>query len=614
MTDDLTRPIETPPPADEVAAGAAAEPAPANGVATEPAGVPAGTEPVVTAAPDPNRLRWAVGLGVAGLAIAVAIAAFIILGSRPAPEALKYIPADAAMVVEIRPDLPGDQLQKLGNLLAHFPGFKDQSTLPDKLDESLSRLVGGATNGKVDYRADLKPWLSGPAFFALRPATGATVSDPSSLDRGVLSLSTTGTVSCDMPLRGLTVSHETYNGVDLAIGSDTFACVLLGRQALLGDRASVRAAIDAHSGGTGMDRSATYQKARAALEGDQLLTIYIDGKAYLSSYSSLLESMSGVPGMGSGFLPTMPPAFPEWVIEGFRAEDDALVIDAFTAGPIAPTAGASAPPSLLPIPAAHASVMTPLAPAGTLFFVEVQGAGVALQNAVTSLRSYPNLGPALQMLDGAGGAGKLVGWLEDFGVIVVNGTDGPTGGIMLAATDETTANQQVATLLGLVALAGLGNDNVVTTESTIGGVKVTTITINNIGALVPQGQLPPGMSIPPDAKVSFSIAAKGKVILLGTGESFMTAVLTVQPGAGLVDQDRYKRATARALPGSQMTMYLGLHDIVAFAETSLPADAKARWESELKPYFAPFEALSITAATSDGSSGHARFTLSVGNP
>src|SRR5258706_5020945 len=157
MTDDLTRPIETPPatepaiptpdsipapPANEPASGPA-ETAPA--LAETP---PTGNQPVVTTgAPGPNRMRWAIGIGVAALAVAVAIGAFIVLGSRPAPEALKYIPADASLVAEIRMDLPGDQLQKLGTLLSHFPGFADQSTLPAKIDESLSRLVqqGNAT-------------------------------------------------------------------------------------------------------------------------------------------------------------------------------------------------------------------------------------------------------------------------------------------------------------------------------------------------------------------------------------------------------------------------------------------------------------------------------------
>ena len=258
MTDDLTRPIETPPPSEPFAPA-------------EPATMPAGAEPVTTAGtPGPNRVRWAVGLGVAGLAVVVAIGAFIVLGSRPMPEALKYIPADAAVVVEVRMDLPGDQLQKLGNLLGHFPGFADQSTLPAKIDESLSRLVQQGGSTEMDYVRDIKPWLSGPTFIAIRLPSSAG-SGATSKEQGVVSATTTGTVTCDTPFKGQSVTKETYRGLELSIGSGgEAACVIDGRQALIGDVASVHDALDAKASGTGMDRSADYGTARDELKVDQM--------------------------------------------------------------------------------------------------------------------------------------------------------------------------------------------------------------------------------------------------------------------------------------------------------------------------------------------------------
>ena len=635
MTDDLTRPIETPRemepeasaevpvesggevPAEsgDAPATSTSEPVASPIDAPTPAGEPSPAMAAVTPPPaGSNRLRWAIGLGVAGLAVALAVAAVLVFGSRPAPEALKYIPADSAFVVEIRPDLPGDQVQKLGNLLAHFPGFLDQATLPDKLDETFSRIVGQATGGGVDYRADLKPWLSGPAFVALRPAAGATVTDPSSLARGVASLTTTGTVSCDRIFgKRDFVTHETYRGLDLFVGNGA-ACVLDGRQALLGDTQSVHDALDAHADGKGVDRDSVYQKARGSLQGDQLLTVYINGSAYTSFFSSVMQTMNGTPGLLPGLSPDFMPAFPEWLIEGFRAEDDALVVDVFSAAPPAPTAGATAGPSFLPLPAAHPSVLAPMAPANTLFYLEAQGAGVGVQNMLSVLRTYPQLAPALQMLDGAGGAGQLVGWIEDAGVVVVNGPDGPTGGIMLVAPDDAAAAQRVSTITGLIAFASIGGGNIQTHESTIGGVTVTTVTLGDLGSLVPPGQLPPGFDVPSDARVEFSIAAKGRVVLLGTGESFMNAVLTVQPGAGLVDQANYKQATTRALSGSQLTLYVGIRDIVGLIETALPAEAKGRWETDVKPYISPFQAISITSSATDGGVSHGRFTITISNP
>ena len=609
MTDDPTSPIQTgqdPEPAP-TAPGADAAPAaqPAAAAASDTT-TPAGTAPVLAAGTaGSSRLRWAIGLGVAGLAIAVAVVAFIVLGSRPAPEALKYIPSDAAIVAEVRMDLPGDQLQKLGNLLAHFPGFKDQATLSDKIDESLSRLVGQGSGGAVDYRTDLKPWLSGPAFAGTWLPAGGDASGPM---RGLVSATTTGTVSCDTPFKGQAVTHESYRGLDLFLGPNGMTCVLDGRQALLGDTASVKAGLDAHASGAGMDRKNAYGTARASLQGDQLATFYVDGGAYSSVLSDAAGSM---PMMGD--LSLLTGALPAWAITGIRAEDDALLIDSFTGPTAEPTAGATPGVSLLPLPPAHASVIAPLAPANTLVYAEAQGAGVSLQNLISRLRTIPDLGTAFQMLDGAGGTDQLVGWVQDAGIIVVNAAGKPTGGLALVAADDAAAAQRVATITGLVALAGLGGNGLATHDSTIAGVTVTTITITDLGALVPPGQLPPGVQLPADAHLEFSIAAKGRVILLGTGEDFMTAVLNTQPGAGLADQPFYKQATARALANSRMSVYVGVRDIVGFAEPLIPEADKTAWASDIKPYVAPFQAVSLTSTT-EASGSHSRLTITVSQP
>jgi hypothetical protein len=608
MTDDLTRPIETP-RETEPATSTPDDIAPPS--ATEPS--PAGTQPVVPAGvPGSNRLRWAIGIGAAALAVAVAIGAFIVLGSRPAPEALRYIPADASLVAEIRMDLPGDQLQKLGTLLAHFPGFADQSTLPDKIDESLSRLVQQGNPGAPDYRTDIKPWLSGPAFAAVWLPADATAADLTEAPRFLVSATTTGTVSCATPFKNQTVTHENYRGLDLFLGPGSEACVTDGRQALIGDVASIKAGLDAHADGSGVDRSDAYRAARAAVPGDQLATVYVNGRSYAAFFAGFANSSLGTQS-GMSDLLGLVGAFPDWAMTGVRAEDDALVVDSVTSAPPAPTASATAGPSLLPVPPGHPSIIAAMAPANTIAFFEAQGAGVSLQNLLTRLKSVPELAPGLQMLDGAGGAAQLVGWVDDAGVIVVNGAGKPTGGIALVAKDEASATQRVATLNSLIGLLAVSAEGIKTRESTIAGVTVTIITVTDLASLIPPGSLPAGGTLPANASFEFSIAAKGRVVLVGTGEDFMTAVLNVQPGASLADQAFYKKALARSVSNPQVTIYVGIHDIVGLAETLMPADAKGRWESDIKPYIAPFEALSITVST-DASGSRQRLTITVSNP
>ena len=76
-----------------------------------------------------SRARWLIGGGIAIAAVAALLLAAALVGARPLPEVFTYLPADSAVVVELRPELPGDQRQHLGNFLAHFPGFADQTIL-----------------------------------------------------------------------------------------------------------------------------------------------------------------------------------------------------------------------------------------------------------------------------------------------------------------------------------------------------------------------------------------------------------------------------------------------------------------------------------------------------
>jgi hypothetical protein len=594
MTDDTTRQVEQ--PSDGAAATSAV---------TTPASTGAGA----------SRLRWAVGLGVAGAAVAAIVVAVIVFGSRPTPPALTYIPAGAVMVAEVRPDLPGDQLQKFGNLLAHFPGFADQSTLPDKLDETFAQLFSQGSEGNVDYRADIKPWLSGPAFLALMPPSDSAADDPMAFRHGVASLTTTGTVTCETLFKDVAVTHETYQGADLLLSPDaSAACVVDGQQALVGDPQSVRAALDAHAGSSSIDRDASYQEARASLQGDQLATIYIDGSGYLDIFEGMAD---GTPGM-SGMLLTLRQAFPEWVIEGFRAEDDAVVVEVAAGPQAAPEPGASPATSLRPVPPAHASAILPFAPANTIAYVEGQGTGVALLNSIDQLRSMPMYTEVLGMLEGQVDPEELFGWIQDAGMIVAADGAGVGGGLVLIARDAAAATERAATLKGLIALGQLQGLSVDSTDSTVNGASVTTYTIGNLGSLIPPGSLPgslgPGVEVPTDGTVTFSIATKDKAILIGAGEGFVSAALSVQPGTGLADQAGFKTAMSRAVPNSQATMYLAIRDIVTLIEPQIPAEKRAQWETEVKPYVAPFQAFSMTVSADPVSGSRGRFIVTVTNP
>ena len=122
-------------------------------------------EQVVPTAPPPaparpkGLLRWGVALIVVALLVGVgSVGAAMLAGSGSTSTLTGWVPTSAIGYAEIRADLPGDQKTKVGALLARFPGFKDQATLDQKLDEALDRM---AQKSDVSFSRDIKPWMTG---------------------------------------------------------------------------------------------------------------------------------------------------------------------------------------------------------------------------------------------------------------------------------------------------------------------------------------------------------------------------------------------------------------------------------------------------------------------
>lgn len=606
MTNDPTQQYETNPPS--ALPPAAPDPAVPDPAVPDPAAVPpSGTPPsdpprsdapsdaatvavAPVAASGASKARWLVALGVVAVAAAVVVGALLFFGKTSAPDALAYIPGDSAFVMELRMDLPGDQLQNVGNLLAHFPGFQDQSTLTTKIDEALKRLVAESGSG-TDYEKDIKPFISGPMFVGIQSFQDMVESsDPKNF---VVVATTNGAVSCDTVFEGATGTNEPYNGLDVAVfNAGQQACAIDGRFFLIGDEPGIKAAIDAHKAGTGLDKSTRYADARSQLGLDRLATMYIDGGNLAralptSATTAAIDDLEG--------------AFPQWIMAGLRAENDALVVDAVVAPPNKP----AAVPSFATFPPVHAMSFTAFAPTDTLVFADMQGFGVSMHNVFSQLTSDPQFSAALQQLDQFGGLDGLLGWIDEAGFVVMKDGDTPSGAIFLAATDAAGASAKVTALETVLGLGALGGDFDVST-STVEGVKVTTIHIPDAGSL---SGMPTGSPIPLD----LSIAAKDKVVIMAIGTGAMEKVLGVKPGASISDDPAFTKALSRGLANPQVAIYVAAGASIDWLDSAAAAAGGPGIPADLKPYLDPVEGF-IYTVTGDGLHGSFRMALTVGNP
>jgi Protein of unknown function (DUF3352) len=588
--------------------GAAAPPSPVEPGAASPA-VPPPAGPV-SRPTGASGGRWLLAFGVAGLVLVVTAIGVILLGSRSTPEALRYIPADMPIVAELRVDLPGDQLQKVGNLLAHFPGFKDQSSLTSKLDEAFARITTQVSTGSASYATDVKPWLAGPLFVGARmPSSAGSTTAGIPTPSAVAVFTTDGKVTCD-PITKRSTAKEAYKGIDIHGGDGgAFACALDGRYALVGDSASIKAAIDAHANHSGVDGDSQYRKARDALGGDRLATVYFSVDALKAG--AFPSAIPGLPTAGMDVttaLATLPP----WVMAGISAEDSAIVADVVS-GPIGTPAGPNGSP-LLTMPAAHASRLALLVPADTAVLYELHGTGALAQNLLTTLRANPTLSGPLGQLDATlgvlGGPQQLIGWIDDAGIVLVQDGSSLTGGVLVQAPDDATAAAKADQVRSLLTLAGL-TSGITTRDIDVNGTKVTIADLGDISALLSQaGAAVGGLTVPPGTHIVISVASHGSTLIIGSGESFARRILGTAAGSSLADEATYKTALGRSIASNSGQLYIAAAPLLAFADTNIPAQSRAQFDTDVKPYIAPFDAF-LETTSSDPTGVRIRFVISV---
>jgi hypothetical protein len=527
---------------------------------------------------------------------AIALAASF-LAASPLPEVLKYLPADSAIVVELRPELPGDQRQHLGNLLAHFPGFEDQSTLNAKLDEVLDRITREASAGQIDYATRVKPLLAGPMVVSVT-ADAMSDSMTGSTPDGVLLVATTdGSATCAAifgPI-GDTTSYRSVDVETLGGFGPGVACAVHGRYLLVGTEASVRGGLDARLDGNGVDGSATYKAARSKLEGDQLGSVFLDG----DPITALVEETTG----GLGSAAQLPEGF--WLIQGLRVTDEALVLDVYTAA-VASMVPSGAPTSA---PASESRFAAAL-PADTLAFVEYHGVGATVEQALAALGAQPGSAEILQGLEDAlltlGGTDNLTGWIEDAGIAVLPAGDAFGGAVLVRGTDAEAATARVTQIRNLLVLASTGTD-ITVTDSEHDGVTITTVDLGDLASLFGDA----GLSVPGDqTRLELAFAARDGLVVIGVGDGVVERILDVEAGSSLATSATYGQVIEIAGAKNDLQVFIALDATLTLVERFLPPDELALWSTELKPYLDHLAGAAITSVNS-GSGAHIRGVLTV---
>jgi hypothetical protein len=405
---------------------------------TEPVPTIEEIEPAISRAPvaravEPRGgrfgLRWAIALVVVALLVATSVAgAWLLAGNASTSSLAGWVPSDSVVYIEGRLDLPGDQRQQLGNVLAHFPGFRDQSILDEKIAESFDQAIRAGTTGGHDYSTEIRPWFGGEIAASVASLPEPTSDGSAGAPRGLLLATTkdpTATAAWIHELASdasVSLTDQTYGGATIRVatqGSERSGVAIVDGVLIAGDLDSVKAAIDTH-GSAGLAANADFATAMDGLDGDHLGALFVNMRAYLDWAVGLASSMGG----GSSMPDELLRLTPAWVAADVRASNGDAISSRFAAPHVA----------AMPVVASGASALVGHIPANALLVLDAHDYGTIAHTMLDVWRSSPSMAESMKMIDTGlgvlGGEDAALDWIGEVALVVTPEGDAAAGGLL----------------------------------------------------------------------------------------------------------------------------------------------------------------------------------------
>jgi hypothetical protein len=202
----------------------------------------------------------------AGL-VAVAVAVSVSSAPGPATGAARLVPGDALLYVHVSTDQRRPAVREAIAIARRFPDFPlaELAVL-----SRLGAILTGASGRQVDFASQVRPWLGREAAFALLNTTTSTAGSLIVLDVG-----NRARAGAFVAGNGLLAVGRYHRIALMAYRSGT-TLGFVGHYLVLGQPASVRAAIDAAQGRVAsLASTPSYRQAAADEPGDRVIDAYL---------------------------------------------------------------------------------------------------------------------------------------------------------------------------------------------------------------------------------------------------------------------------------------------------------------------------------------------------
>ena len=479
-----------------------------------------------------------------GLTGAVVIAGYLLLFSASNDRAAALAPADSAFYLNVYLQPSTGQQMNLGGLIGRLPGFADEASLDEKVDQVVENLLG-ATGLGLDYREQIKPWLGSQIAVAGWPVDGdvaapeavviVEVKDQPSAEAALGELAAQG---------GAHVRPADVQGVEIQV-ADSGAYAFIGEMLVFGGSSGgIEAVVDVERGGEALAGREDFRATMAGLPVDHLASAFVD-LAALAETTNTTEQLSAFSTAGAALI----------------AERDGIRLSGSAPFEVDNAAASSAAGFGL---GGEPSSLVDWMPEDTIAELVVFGLRQTLEDAEAAAGSAPEgeqITSALDTIRALASFGfgididaDLLPLLDREVGIAVTGIDGelPSGQILLRPEDPEAAEAGLTRVVDRLVATGA-------TERTEegAGAEISILSIPQVGEL--------------------AYAIGDGIIIIGLGAEDVSAALQAHAdGRGLGGNERYVRTfeVAGARAGNEAFVNIGAIVDLMGATLELPDDAR----------------------------------------
>ncbi|MGH2401118.1 MAG: DUF3352 domain-containing protein, partial [Candidatus Limnocylindria bacterium] len=436
------------------------------------------------------------------------------------------------------------QQMNLGGLIGRLPGFADEASLDDKVDQVVQNLLG-ATDLGIDYEEQVKPWLGNQVAIASWPSEADAV-DPTAVliaevkDRALAETSVAEMVSEG----GAGVTAQAYEGVDIQV-ADGGAYAFVDEMLVVGESgAGIEAVVDAEGGAGALAERADFRATMADLPADHLASVFVD-LAAIGEATDTAQQLSALSTAGAALVAER---------DGLRLSGSAPfnVEDAASSG----TAGfglGGEPSSLVEwMPEDSVAEVVVFGLRQTLEDAEAAAGGLPegqeITSALDTIRTIAAFGLGIDL------DADVLPMLDREVAIAISGLEGdlPRGQLLLRPEDPEAAEAALDRIV-----ERLGATGATTSTETVAGAEITVLAIPQAGEV--------------------AYAVRDGIIILGLGtDSVASALQAHADGQALAGTPGYVKAfeVAGERAGNEMFVDIGAAVELMGDGLQLPADAR----------------------------------------